>query len=141
MQFCPFCKNYLFLLAPEERAERVGPIETDMASGMHPGGLDSRLFRICRTCGYREQDKKGGLVLETNLKEKTSEGYKILLHEFTKLDPTVPHVDTIKCPNEGCASNAGSAMKDVIYLKYDAENLKFLYICNVCDTQWRSKGT
>ena len=141
MQFCPFCKNYLFLLSPEDRAVRVGPVETDLASGVNPSGESTRLFRICRTCGYREQDKKGGLVLETNLKEKTSEGYKILLHEFTKLDPTLPHVDTIKCPNEVCASNAGSAKKDVIYLKYDAENLKFLYICNVCDTQWRSKGT
>ena len=116
--FCPVCKYYLYLDQNEEK-----------------------LRRICRNCGFQKEDKKGGLVLETNLKEKTSEGYKILLHEFTKLDPTLPHVDTIKCPNETCASNAGSAKKDVIYLKYDAENLKFLYICNVCDTQWRSKGS
>lgn len=144
MQFCPFCKNYLYLLAPEDKFARSNPTEQDTAAGLGGNEISDeshRLFRICRTCGYREQDKKGGLVLETNLKEKTSEGYKILLHEFTKLDPTLPHVDTIKCPNEGCASNAGSAKKDVIYLKYDAENLKFLYICNVCDTQWRSKGT
>jgi DNA-directed RNA polymerase subunit M/transcription elongation factor TFIIS len=149
MQFCPFCKNYLYLLAPEDKFVRTlkkgEGTDQDFAAGL--GGFDEssegykRLFRICRTCGYREEDKKGGLVLETNLKEKTSEGYKILLHEFTKLDPTLPHVDTIKCPNETCASNAGSAKKDVIYLKYDAENLKFLYICNVCDTQWRSKGS
>lgn len=148
MQFCPFCKNYLYLLAPEDkfvRTLKTGTVQPDAASGLEGFGESSdgykRLFRICRTCGYREEDKKGGLVLETNLKEKTSEGYKILLHEFTKLDPTLPHVDTIKCPNETCASNAGSAKKDVIYLKYDAENLKFLYICNVCDTQWRSKGS
>lgn len=140
MQFCPFCKNYLYLLAPEDKFTRTEPVPQDSAANITPG-TETRLFRICRTCGYREQDKKGGLVLETNLKERTSEGYKILLHEFTKLDPTLPHVDTIQCPNDGCASNTGSTKKDVIYLKYDAENLKFLYICNVCDAQWRSKGT
>jgi hypothetical protein len=94
---------------------------------------------MCRNCGYQEEDKKGGLVLEIDLKEKTSEGYKILLNEFTKEDPTLPHVNTIKCPNLECKSNVGGAEKDVIYIKYDAVNLKFLYICNVCDAQWRSK--
>ena len=83
---------------------------------------------------------KGGLILETDLQERTSEGYKILLNEFTKQDPTLPHVDTIKCPNDGCKSNTAGQKKDVIYLKYDPVNLKFLYICNVCDMQWKSKG-
>lgn len=115
--FCPVCKYYLYLDQNEEK-----------------------LRRICRNCGYQKEDKKGGLILEIDLKEKTSEGYKILMNEFTKQDPTLPHVNTIKCPNPGCASNTSGKEKDVIYLKYDAVNMKFLYICNVCDTQWRSKA-
>ena len=98
------------------------------------------LRRICRSCGYQEEDKEGGLILEIDLKEKTSEGYKILINEFTKYDPTLPHVDTIKCPNASCESNTSGKPRDVIYLKYDPVNLKFLYICNVCDAQWRSKS-
>ena len=94
---------------------------------------------MCRNCGYQEVDTKGGLILEIDLKEKTSEGYKILMNEFTTQDPTLPHVNTIKCPTASCKSNAG-AEKDVIYMKYDAINMKFLYICNVCDTRWRSKA-
>jgi len=116
--FCPTCRYYLYL---------------DQA--------DKTLRRICRNCGYQTEDKKGGLILEIDLKEKTSEGYKILMNEFTKKDPTLPHVDTIKCPNESCVSNTNQdTKKDVIYLKYDAVNLKFLYICNHCDAQWRSKA-
>lgn len=99
---------------------------------------DSGILRICRRCGYQEEDTKGGLVLETNLQEKTSEGYKILINEFTTQDPTLPHVDNIKCPNDRCQSNTGGTKRDVIYLKYDPINLKFLYICTVCDTRWRS---
>ena len=100
---------------------------------------EDKLRRICRNCGYQQEDK-GGLILEIDLKEKTSEGYKILMNEFTKQDPTLPHVNTIKCPNSGCSTNTSGKEKDVIYLKYDAVNMKFLYICNVCDTQWRSKA-
>ena len=72
--FCKVCKYYLYL-------------DQD----------DKTLRRICRNCGYQEEDKKGGLILEIDLKEKTSEGYKILMNEFTKQDPTLPHVNTIKC--------------------------------------------
>ena len=115
--FCPVCKYYLYL-----------------------DQNDKTLRRICRNCGFQEEDKKGGLILEIDLKEKTSEGYKILMNEFTKKDPTLPHVNTIKCPNAGCGSNTSGKEKDVIYLKYDTVNMKFLYICNVCDTQWRSKA-
>lgn len=121
MKFCPVCRYYLYLQSNED---------SDV------------LRRICRNCGYQEEDTKGGLILETDLKERTSEGYKILLNEFTKEDPTLPHTDSIKCPNASCASNASAAAKkDVIYLKYDPVNLKFLYICNICDTQWKSKGS
>jgi DNA-directed RNA polymerase subunit M/transcription elongation factor TFIIS len=116
--FCPVCRYYLYLDQEDNKTLR----------------------RICRNCGYQNEDKEGGVILEFDLKEKTSEGYKILMNEFTKQDPTLPHVATIKCPNSGCASNTTGKEKDVIYLKYDPVNLKFLYICNVCDTQWRSKA-
>jgi DNA-directed RNA polymerase subunit M/transcription elongation factor TFIIS len=96
-------------------------------------------MRICRACGYQEEDP-GGLILETDLKEKTSEGYKILLNEFTKSDPTLPHLDTIKCPNETCPSRSAKAESDVIYIKYDTANMKYLYICTNCNTQWRSRS-
>lgn len=116
--FCPICRYYLYLNQEE-----------------------NTLQRICRNCGYQE-DAQGGLVLELDLKEKTSEGYKILINEYTKEDPTLPHVSSIKCPNETCGSNQGKNDKDVIYLKYDAVNMKFLYMCNVpnCNKQWRSKA-
>jgi len=123
--FCPTCRYYLYLRQEDADEEK---------------GAEEVLRRICRNCGYEEEDKQGGLILEIDLKEKTSEGYKILLNEFTKQDPTLPHVNTIKCPNSGCPTNTSGVEKDVIYIKYDAVNLKFLYICNKCDYQWRSKA-
>jgi DNA-directed RNA polymerase subunit M/transcription elongation factor TFIIS len=122
MKFCPTCRYYLYL--------------SEVDSPANDG--TNALMRVCRTCGYQEMDE-GGLVLETDLKEKTSEAYKILMNEFTKSDPTLPRLDTIKCPKPECSTNTSGTKKNVTYLKYDAINLKFLYICNVCDTHWRSK--
>jgi DNA-directed RNA polymerase subunit M/transcription elongation factor TFIIS len=113
--FCQVCRYYMYL-------DQDG----------------TKLRRICRNCGFQEEEK-GGLILEMDLKEKTSEGHKILMNEFTPLDPTLPHVNTIKCPNGECSTNTSGKDRDVIYLKYDAINMKFLYICTVCETQWKSK--
>ena len=115
--FCPVCRYYLYLSQ-----------DTDT------------LRHICRNCGYQKDNTEGGLILEINLKEKTHEGYKVLMNEFTKYDPTLPHTHTIKCPTASCPSNISSVDNpaDIIYLKYDPINLKYLYICNKCDTQWRS---
>ncbi len=98
-----------------------------------------QLLRICRVCGYTEEDKEGGLVMETVIQQKSTESYKILLNEFTRQDPTLPHTKEIKCPSAACQSNKG-AERDVILIKHDAVNLKFIYICNTegCGETWRS---
>lgn len=116
MKFCPHCKYYMF-----------HDVEAN------------KLTRVCRNCGHQEAEETGGLIVEKLVQEKSSEGYKVLLNEFTRLDNTYPHTKMLKCPNGACGSNGG-AERDVIYLKYDTTNLKFVYICNVCGEQWRSRA-
>ena len=123
MKWCPNCNNYLY----------------------HNIFGSDTLTYICRKCNYSEVDKKGGLIVESRIQERASEGYKILVNEFTHLDPTLPHVKNIQCPNSQCPSNQGSEanqkqMRDVIYIKDDPVNLKYTYICTQCRTQWRSRS-
>lgn len=115
MKWCPKCDNYLY------HNVRTGD-----------------LVRNCLNCGYSEKDTQGGLIVETRVGERASEGYKILLNEFTTKDPVLPHAKNIKCPNGGCPSNTGTKEPDVVYLKYDTVNLKYIYICMACDQRWRS---
>ena len=119
LKFCPTCRYYLYLNTPATP--------------------EDSLRRICRNCGYTEVEERGGLITELRLNEKVVEGHKVIMNEFTHLDPTLPHVDNIHCKNEACASNGGGAKADVIPIKYDAVNMKFLYICTVCKEQWRSR--
>lgn len=97
------------------------------------------LFWNCLSCGIQEKQEGGCLLMETRVQEKANEGYKILLNEYTRQDPTLPHVDNIKCPNAECPSNTGGGARDVIYMKYDPVNMKFVYVCNKCPMTWRSR--
>ncbi len=120
LKFCPTCHYYLYLNTP--------------ATAEDP------LRRICRNCGYTEVEERGGLITQLRLNEKLTEGYKIIMNEFTHLDPTLPHVDNIHCKNAECPSNANGVKSDVIPIKYDAVNMKFLYHCTVCKESWRSRS-
>ena len=97
------------------------------------------LTRYCRACGHT-QTEKPGLVMETVIAEEASESYLTEINEFTKIDPRLPHVKNLKCPKADCPSRTGQAEPDVIYKRTDAANMKYIYICTVCDTKWKSRS-
>ena len=117
MKFCPTCRYYLYLDTQQSNTLR----------------------RVCKNCGFTETDEKGGLILETYIQERSNEGYKILVNEFTRQDPTLPHTKNVQCPKGDCPSNSGAAERDVIYQNYNYDGMKYIYICNVCDQRWRTK--
>jgi len=78
------------------------------------------------------------LVLETTFNKATNAKQTVSqLNAYTKLDPTLPHLTTIACPNNTCASNKDTP-RDILYIKTDAKNLKYQYSCVVCNWQWGS---
>jgi len=115
-------------------------------------GEDSdKLIYYCRNCGNEDDTLLVTLdnicVSKTTVKKKEG-GVKHLVNEYTKLDPTLPRVSNIPCPNTACVSNREEkdASEDpvpheVIYLRYNDAQLKFVYICNLCDTVWKSAET
>ncbi len=123
MRFCPRCSYYLYLSA------------TDGTSVTHQ----------CKNCGYGEalapKSKEEALILETNFRSGASASGAasgITVNAYTLMDPTLPHVKTLRCANSICESNRDESKRDVIYIKTDPTNLKFQYICTVCKTQWMS---
>ena len=120
---CPKCDYYMPLTQDPEASSQLSGV----------------LIRACRNCGHREQEKKG-LVMESVIQGQASESYSVFLNEFTKEDPRLPHVKNLQCPNQACGSRTGQAEPDVIYIKHDSANMKYLYICTVCDTNWRSRS-
>ena len=121
MRFCPVCSYYLFL---QDEA-------------------DAGLQLLCRHCGFKElmapKSAADALILETTFNVASNQKQTVSqLNDYTKLDPTLPHLKTIACPNQTCASQGDAGLRDILYIKTDAKNLKYQYSCTVCSTQWGS---
>ena len=120
MNFCKNCDNmYYMKINDDEKSEELG-----------------KLIYYCRNCGHEETNVNlHNLCIsryEENNAQKTNK-----INEYTKYDPTLPHSHTIKCPNEECVSNGKvGAMSDVIYMRVDDINMKYIYLCVYFNTNW-----
>jgi DNA-directed RNA polymerase subunit M/transcription elongation factor TFIIS len=109
----------------------------DKCDNMYYIGIDqsdtNNLIYYCRNCGNKDETiaEEGTCVLNIQLK-KGEQKFNHIINEYTKLDPTLPRIYNIKCPNQSCKSNAKDNTKfpEVIYIRYDDNNLKYVYICN-----------
>ena len=97
------------------------------------------LSHYCRCCGFVDNElaAEGICVLKTQFK-KGDQKFSHLINRYTKLDPTLPRIYHVRCPNANCNTNLEQKESpEIIYMRYDDENLKFLYICVECDTTWQ----
>ena len=118
IRFCTVCDNYLYLQVE---------------------GETQTLQRMCRNCGFKDTEDQGGLVSEMHIEQRSAEGYT-LINEFTLKDKRLPHLyGTMKCISDKCPSNTQSKESDIVYIKYDTENLRYIYMCYLCQATWRSR--
>ena len=135
MKFCTECNNMYYIKINGEDA--------------------NTLVYYCRFCGHEDNEpaESGVVVLRTEYK-KTEQQFSHMVNRYIKHDPTLPRIANVKCPNESCTSNAATSnaatststgdkntsdkMPSVIYLRYDDDNMKYLYICEDCDTTWKT---
>ena len=78
-------------------------------------------------------NKKFQFQLGTKEREKE----ETHINSWIKHDPTLPHMHTIKCPNEKCKSNEKDQTSDIIYFRYNDTNMKYMYLCTICDFNWK----
>jgi len=60
----------------------------------------------CRNCGHEDTNltAESICVSETQLR-RSEQKFTHMINEYTKFDPTLPRINTIKCPNQECVSN------------------------------------
>ena len=88
MHFCKVCQNMYYLKISEEENDNI--------------------IYYCRKCGNKDDllvnNTESICISKTHIK-KTTENYKNIINEYTKLDPTLPRIKNMLCPNEKCKSN------------------------------------
>jgi len=112
------------------------------------GEDENSLIYYCRFCGHEDNEpaENGVVVLRTDYK-KSEQQFSHMINRYIKHDNTLPRITNMKCPNENCgkqesasASAASASAEDssIIYLRYDDDNMKYLYICENCNTTWKT---
>ena len=132
MHFCENCGNMYYI-------------------ELNKNKTDSLIY-YCRNCGNKNdkliEELNNFCVSKTHIIKDTNQ-YKNVINEYTHLDPTLPRVKfNMICPNAECDSNKGNdeskdsddnkKEKEIIYLRYNDKNMKYVYLCGVCKTHWKT---
>jgi len=119
MHFCSNCQNMYYI--------RINPEDPN------------KLVYYCRNCG--NEDKlltiDNVCVSKTQIK-KSEQSFNHIINKYTKLDPTLPRINKVLCPNAECKTNTDNEEREIIYIRYDDTNMKYVYLCSTCDTIWKT---
>jgi hypothetical protein len=97
--------------------------------------IDKNPLYLCTRCNKKDVNFK---LDDTIIKFNKELCLKEIINNnsFLHLDKTLPKLnnDNIKCINTECPTI--NEKNNITYIKYDEENIKFIYICNVCGQKW-----
>ena len=110
MEFCEVCENLLYTKVSEHT-----------------------ISKFCKKCGHSHEPSSSAVVFSTSFKKREQ---SVTINKFTKLDPTLPRIYTIPCPNDIC-ENHKAQHPEIIVMRYDHTELKYIFICPKCDTSWK----
>ena len=122
MKFCTQCDNMYYICISETDA--------------------NKMIYYCRNCGFKDYDtaQEGTTILKTQIK-KSGQSFNHIINEYTKLDPTLPRIYNMKCPNDSCITNHTDNKDkptEIIYIRYDDDQMKYVYICVECNVNWKT---
>ena len=117
MHFCKFCNNMYYIRIDGENS--------------------NKLVYYCRNCGDEDEMIDSISISKTHLKQN-EQNYSNIINQFTKLDPTLPRINKVKCPNPQCNTNTLNEEREIIYIRYDDIYMKYVYLCYTCDTVWKT---
>lgn len=123
MHFCRVCENMYYIKISEKQA--------------------NELSYYCRKCGDINDTIAVDSVSISKINTKNQGGgdqhFSNVINQYTKLDPTLPRINHIACPNGSCSTNRAErpTEREIIYLRYDDMNIKYVYLCSTCDHAWK----
>jgi DNA-directed RNA polymerase subunit M/transcription elongation factor TFIIS len=122
MHFCTNCSNMYYI-----RINSDNP---------------NSLIYYCRKCGNEDKNLaiENVCISKTHIK-KSEQTYSHIINKYTKLDPTLPRINTVLCPDSNCPTNIDGKPREIIYVRYDDNNMKYIYLCSECDTVWQTNET
>ena len=128
MYFCENCANMLYIKIDDKE----------------------HLQYNCKYCNcvYEVEDlskgkskKKDDNCIYKHNHNTDSYSFKTHINDTMFSDPTIPRLNNLKCINDKCPTNTQGVPKEVLYIKYNSEDMLYLYCCAKCKTHWTSSFT
>lgn len=118
MHFCNQCSNMYYIRINEDNP--------------------NKLVYYCRKCGNEDSllATENVCVSKTQIK-KSEQSFNHIINKYTKHDPSLPRINNILCPNSDCPTNKDGKDREIIYIRYDDVNMKYVYLCYDCETVWQ----
>nr|QOI90427.1 hypothetical protein HWQ62_00291 [Pyramimonas orientalis virus] len=119
MDFCSFCDNMLYIKDTEEDKFNV--------------------MYYCKNCSYEKPlstESTSTLIIQNKYSDNNINMNNVI-NENIIHDPTIPHINNIVCPNTQCIKPKDKN-NDIMYIKVDNVNLKFVYYCTYCKYFWEN---
>lgn len=110
-------------------------------TGLYLRDEDQELIHHCKNCTTSticNTDER--CIYKIDMK-KTDRSLSLNQNKYITHDPTLPTIignPNIKCTNMECPSVVNELDSSVSYIKYDIENMKYLYICTHCGQKWKN---
>lgn len=122
MHFCTECQNMYYIRVDSETS--------------------NKLVYYCRHCGNENTDlSMDSVTVSKTQLIRNEQKYNNIINKYTKLDPTLPRINNIKCPNAECDTNKAKGPEpEIIYIRYDDVNMKYIYLCSTCDLVWKAES-
>jgi len=118
MRFCKICDNMYYI--------RINADNTN------------KLIYYCRKCGDEDQTfTSSNISISKTEIMQSDQGFNHIINKYTKLDPTLPRTNTILCPNKECETNTKNKEREIIYIRYNETDMKYVYMCSTCDCVWK----
>ena len=116
VEFCDKCDNLFYLYENKET---------------------NTIVNVCKACGHTAEKKDSMIVINNDTKISIDKSDVIAHNPFICQDITLPTIQgnkNLQCKNKDCPAENST----IYYIKYDENNMKYLYICKDCGTKWKN---
>jgi DNA-directed RNA polymerase subunit M/transcription elongation factor TFIIS len=114
IEFCDFCDNMVYMSLEKE----------------------NKATWYCKNCNHKKDiDEEDKIITILDKKYNNELEYLIYLNPYLKYDNTLPHIHNLECTNKSCTKKEGQE-NDIIYIRYNNEDMKYIYICTYCNQNW-----
>lgn len=119
MKFCSICSNMYIIHIDTQNSKQ--------------------LVYHCKKCGQEEiiTNSEEFRISVTNSETKNT--ISSFINQYTIYDNTLPRINNIDCPNEKCKTNVDNTEKEILNIRYDDTDMKYVNLCSTCGTVWEIK--